>query len=178
MKRLLGVVALVCAGVFATGCVQKGSVNEKQAFTAGLSNYKTASVEVVVPDNVANSAKVKQQLADAVVAKLRGASLFSDVPMSGGDMTVKVNVTNVDAGNKALQAISSTNGGDAEVAATVELFDTKQSKVVGAFDVTGNSKQNGSVSVGGVNMKAVDDTTNTACGAAADQIADYLAKHK
>jgi hypothetical protein len=176
MNRFLGVVALVCAGLLGAGCVQKGSVNEKQAFTAGLSSYKTASVEVVIPDSVANSAKVKQQMADAVVAKLRGASLFSDVPMSGGDMTVKVNITNVDAGSKAAQAI--TGGGDAEVAATVDLFDTKQSKVVGSFDVTGNSKQNSSMTVGGVNMKAVDDTTNTACGAAADQIADYLSKHK
>lgn len=175
MKMLarLGAVALVCAG-----CVQKGSVNERQPFTAHVSDYKTASVEVVIPDSVTNSAKVKQQMADAVTAKLRGASLFSDVPMTGGDMTVKVNITNVDAGSKAAQALSSTNGGDAEVAATVELFDAKASKVVGAFDVTGNSKSDSSVHVGGLNMKAVDDTTNTACGAAADQIADYFLKHK
>jgi hypothetical protein len=158
--------------------VQKGSVNEKVPMTASLSSYKTASVEVNIPDSVANSAKVKQQMNDAVTAKLRAANLFSDVPMSGGDMTVKVNITNVEGGNKAAQAISPVNGGDAEVAATVELFDTKQSKVVGAFDVTGNSKSNSSLSVGGVNMKAVDDTTNTACGAAADQITDYLTKHK
>jgi membrane-associated protease RseP (regulator of RpoE activity) len=174
MNRFLGVVALVCAGL--VGCVQKGTVHEKQAFTGGLSSYKTASVEVVVPDGAPNSARVKQQMVDAVVAKLRGASLFSDVPMAGGDMTVKVNVTNVDDGNKAAQALMGR--GDAEVAATVELVDAHQSKVVGSFDVTGTSAEDSTTHLNGLNLKTVDDTTKTACGAAADQIAAYLAQHK
>jgi hypothetical protein len=91
-------------------------------------------------------------------------------------MTLRVKVTKVDSGNKGLQAMSA--GGDSDVSASVELFDTKQNKVVGAFDVTGNSKKNVNTSVGGVNTKAMEDTTNAALGAAGDEIVAYLEKHR
>src|SRR5262249_29165440 len=97
---------------------------------------------------------------------------FSDVVADGGDVVLKVKVTNVDGGNTAVVALAG-NAGSAEISASVELFD-KASKPIGAFDVKGNSKKNVQTTVGGVNTAAMDDSTKKAFEAAADEIATYL----
>ncbi len=175
MKKLIALACLTIAFA-ASACAKTGTVNETQAFSADLASYKSASVEVQVAPGVTNAEATKTQMTEVVGAKLRERKLFSDTPPSGGDVTVKVKLASVDGGNKAMQAMG--GGGDAEVKANVELFDTKQNKVVGAFDVSGNSKSNSHVSVGGVDTKAMGDATATALAAAADQIADYLDKHR
>lgn len=171
MKRLL-VVWLTL--LFAFGCVQKGSVKEREPLTADLARYKTASVEVDMPTDAKNAETTKTHFQSDLGKKLKDAKIFSDVAPGGGDMIVRVKVTKVDRGNEGMQATGfMANAGAAEVKATVELVDVKQDKVVGSFYVSGNSKSN-------VRTTAddLDDAALTALGAAGDQIVDYLDKHR
>jgi hypothetical protein len=176
MKRWIALLSLVLAAAAGTGCAKTGSVQEKTPLTADLATYKSASIEVDIPSDVKNADTTKTQFASQLGDKLREKKIFAEVSAGGGDMTLRVKVTKVESGNKGLQAMSA--GGDSEVSASVELFDTKQNKVVGAFDVTGNSKKNVNTSVGGVNTKAMEDTTGAALGAAGDEIVAYLDKHR
>jgi len=176
MKRFIALTALVLAVGASVGCAKTGSVQEKTPMSADLASYKSASIEVDLPGDVKNADTTKTQFQSQLGDKLREKKIFAEVAAGGGDMTLRVKVTKVEGGNKGLQAM--TAGGDSEVSASVELFDTKQNKVVGAFDVTGNSKKNVNTSVGGVNTKAMEDTTGAALGAAADEIVAYLDKHR
>ena len=176
MKRWIALLSLVLAAGSGVACVKTGSTMEKAPFTADLATYKSASVEVDMPSDVKNADTSKTQFQSQIGDKLKEKKIFAEVAPGGGDMTLRVKVTKVDGGNKGLQAM--TAGGDSEVSASVELFDTKQNKVVGAFDVTGNSKTNTQTSVGGVNTKAMEDTTGAAFGAAADEIVAYLEKKR
>jgi hypothetical protein len=176
MKRWIALLTLVLAG--AVGCAKTGSVQERTPLTADLATYKSASIEVDIPQEVKNADTAKTHFQSQIGDKLREKKIFAEVAPGGGDMTLRVKVTKVDGGNKGLQALGPSNSGDAEVSMSIELFDSKQNKVVGAFDVTGNSKKNMQTSVGGVNTKAMEDTTDAAFGAAADEIVAYLEKHR
>lgn len=181
MKRWIALLSLsfgVLAAGAQTACVQKGTTAEKAPFTADLATYKSASIEVEIPSDVKNADTTKTQFQSQLGDKLKEKKIFAEVAPGGGDMTLRVKVTKVDGGNKGLQGLGPANSGSSEIAASVELFDTKQNKVVGAFDVTGNSKSNTQTSVGGVNTKAMEDTTGAAFGAAADEIVAYLEKKR
>jgi hypothetical protein len=152
-------------------------VQEKVPLTQDIGAYKSAAVEVEVPSGMKNGDTQKTAFATMLGDRLKDKKLFEVMP-NGADLTLRVKVTSVEAGNKLAQAMGPSAGGDAEVAASVELFDTKQNKSVGAFDVTGNSKKNVQTTVGGVNTAAMEDTTNRALGAVADEIVAYLEKHR
>lgn len=181
MKRWIALLSLVLAGGAGLGgvaCVKTGSAQEKTPFTADLATYKSASIEVEVPSDVKNADTTKTQFQSQLGDKLKEKKIFAEVAPGGGDMTLRVKVTKVDGGNKGLQGLGPANSGSSEIAASVELFDTKQNKVVGSFEVTGNSKSNSQTSVGGVNTKAMEDTTGAAFGAAADEIVAFLEKKR
>ena len=178
MKRWIALLSLVLAAGSGVACVKTGSTMEKAPFTADLATYKSASVEVDMPSDVKNADTSKTQFQSQIGDKLKEKKIFAEVAPGGGDMTLRVKVTKVDGGSKGMQALGPANEGAAQISASVELFDTKQNKVVGAFDVTGNSKTNTQTSVGGVNTKAMEDTTGAAFGAAADEIVAYLEKKR
>jgi len=179
MKRWIAMIGFLLATGAGAGCAKTGSVQEKTPLTADLASYKSASVEIDIPSDVKNADTTKTQFVSDLGAKLKEKKIFADVPPGGGEMTLRVKVTKVDAGNKGLQAMGPPNmAGDAEISASVELFDTKQNKVVGAFDVTGNSKSNTSASINGASTKSIEDTTGAAFGAAANEIVAYLEKHR
>jgi hypothetical protein len=166
---------LILAASLAIGCAKTGDVQEKVPLTADITTYKTASVEVTIPTSVKNAETQKTAFAGTISDKLREKKLFGDVTAGGGELTIKVNVTNVDEGSKLALA---AGGGKSEVSATVDLFDTKRQQSIGQFDVKGNSKKDVHTSVGGVDTQAMEDTTGKALGAAADEIANYLDKHR
>jgi hypothetical protein len=160
------VVAMACAG-----CVTTGTVKEKAPLTADLATFKSASIELDLPDSVKNADTVKTQFQSQLGDKLRAKSIFAQVSPGGGDMAIRVRVLKVDTGNEAVHATGL--GGDAEVSMNVDFVDVKQDKVVGTLFVTGNSKHQ---------VKTIandaEDTTATALGAAGDEIVAYLEKHR
>lgn len=176
MKRWIATISVVLA--FGAGCAKTGSVTEKQPLTQDLSSYRSASIEVDMPSSVKNAETEKTSFVSTIGEKLRERKIFAEVLPGGADMTLRVKVTSLDSGDKGLQALGPSAGGDSQVQASVELFDTKQNKAIGAFDVAGNSKKNTQMSVGGVNTAAMEDTTARALAAAADEIAAYLEKHR
>jgi len=177
MKIRLLLTAAVLSLTSVAACAKTGNVTEKTPVTQDLGVYRTASISVDVPKDVKNSDKHQSTFGSALADKLKSRHLFEVAP-DGGDLVVKVKVTSVDDGSAVLRGLGSGSAGDAKVAATVDLFDTKQSKSVGSFDVVGNSSKNFHSSVGGVDTAAIEDATGRAIGAAADQIADFLEKHR
>jgi hypothetical protein len=172
MKKLVWI-GMVAAAL-AVGCVKTGSVVERTPVSS-LSAYKVAKLEVDVASEIKNAEQTKSEFHSAIAERLKGKKVFNDVVADGGDVFIKVKVTRVTEANKGLQALGPANSGSAEVYVTVEMTD-KDGKAVGAFDVTGNSKKNVQTKVGGVNTAAMEDSTNKALGAAADEIAGYLAQ--
>lgn len=169
---------LICVGLMAiglsVGCAKTGTVTEKTP-VASLAAYKVAKLEVDVGSSIKNAEQQKTAFHSAIADRLKEKKLFADVVADGGDLFIKVKVTKVDEGSKLGQAMGPAGGGETEVSVSVEMTD-KDGKAVGAFDVTGNSKKNGvQTSVGGVNTSAMQDSTGRALGAAADEIAGYLA---
>jgi hypothetical protein len=167
---------LVIAITASLGCVKSGSVVEKQP-VASLAAYKSATISVEAPADMKNVEQHKSGFVSALTARLKDKKIFMEVPPEGGDVSIKVTITKMDAGSTAMQALGNANNGAAEVTATVELFE-KGSKSVGAFEVTGNSKKNSQVSINGVNTAAMEDSTRKAIDAAADEIALYLEKKR
>lgn len=162
---------LVLAMIGAQGCASTGSVREKAPLTADLATYKSASVEVEVPEGMKNADTAKTQFQSQLGDKLRAKNLFSQVSPGGGDMTIRVRVVKVDGGDDLGKA---TNwGSDAEVSMNVDFVDAKQDKVVGTVHVTGDSKH---LVKSGAN--GAEDTTATALGRAGDEIVAYLEKHR
>lgn len=176
MNRLLAMTTLGLSLVL--GCAKTGAVQEKAPLTQDLSTYKSAAVEVEMPQDVKNADTRKSAFVTMVGDRLREKKLFTEIVPASGELTLKIKITSVDEGSKLAQAMGPSAGGDSEVAASVSLFDTKQNKQVGAFDVSGNSKKNVQTSVGGVNTSSMQDTTSRALGAAADEIAAYLEQHR
>lgn len=169
------IVACVIA-LSAVACVKSGTVAEKQP-VASLAAYKTAQLSVEVPGDMKNGEQQKVAFSSAISKRLKEKNIFTEVKPDGGDVAIKVKVTKVDAGSDAMKALGPANSGAAEVAVTVELADAS-AKSLGAFDVTGNSKKNVQTSVGGVNTAAMEDATAKALDAAADEIAEFLAKKR
>ncbi len=173
-KGMIGLAAVVFAA--SMGCVKTGTVAEKQP-VASLAAYKSASISVDAPSEMKNSEKYKSDFNNALAMRLKEKRIFMDVTPDGGDVAIKVKITKMDTGSDVMRAVGPANSGASEVSATVELFD-KESKAIGAFDVTGNSKKNVQTSVGGVNTAAMEDSTNKAIEAAAEEIALYLEKKR
>ncbi|HEY8078176.1 MAG TPA: DUF4410 domain-containing protein [Labilithrix sp.] len=172
MKKGFAIAALVLA--LAAGCVKKGDVTERTP-VGDLGAYGQTAVSVEVPDKVKDSAKHQQNLTNALVERLKKKG-FDVVATDAATMIVKVKVMDVDEGSSL--AAGMTGGGDAKVAMSVDLVAQKESKSLGSFDVTGNSKSNSHTSIGGVDTKAIEDRASTAMEAAADQIADFLASKR
>jgi hypothetical protein len=178
LGNVLAVVTVVGMGALGLGCAKTGSVQERAPLTQDIATYRSAAVEVDIPTSVKNAETQKTAFATMIGDKLREKKIFAEIVPTSGELTLRVKVTAVEQGNKMAQAMGPGAGGDSEVAATIDLFDAKQNKSVGAFDVTGNSKKNTQTSVGGVNTAAMEDTTGRALGAAADEIVAYLEKHR
>lgn len=99
---------------------------------------------------------------------------MTDVVAEGGDLTLKITINKLDKP----MSIAGVPGGESDTTASVDLFDSKASKSVGAFDISATSKRSTSTSVGGVNTKTGDDPRKRALEAAADQVASYIEKHR
>lgn len=178
MRVLRWLGAMVVGACLVVGCAKTGSVQEKAPLTQDLAAYRSAAVSVELPPSVKNAEQHKVAMASGLTDRLREKKIFAEVVTENADLAIKIVVTSVDEGSALARGIGPAAGGDAQVAASVDLFDTKQGKSVGAFDVTGNSKKNVQSSVGGVNTAAVEDSTGRALGAAADEIVAYLEQHK
>lgn len=171
--RLHSLVVVVCLGV--VGCVSRGTVSEKAPVTQDLGSFKTATISIAVAEGIENPDVYKSQLSNYLEADLKEQHLFTDVPASGGDLTIKVSLATLE---KPSGFAAATGGGSSEGTGTVELIDTKASKSLGAFDMTANSKQQVRTSVNGVDTKTGEDPRKRVMIAAADQIAAYIASHR
>jgi flagellar basal body L-ring protein FlgH len=173
MKRTWIMVCALALASATPACVKKGSVTEASPMASGISAFRTAHVTVAGPP----SAKNIEVLKTSILQKLTDTKLFAEVRADGGELLVQVVVKEVDQGS-ALATQLGGNAGAAEVQMDVTFVSTKDQKTVGQIAVMGNSKQNGSTSLGGVDMRALDDQTATAYAQAADQLATYLMAHR
>jgi hypothetical protein len=171
-SKLLLVLGAFCLAV-AAGCAH-GSVVEKAPVTADLGSYKTATIAVTVGAGIEKPDVHKSQCALAIEKQLKEKKLFSDVVADGGDLVIKVSLNKVNEGGQILGAAT----GETEVAAAVELFDSKQNKAVGAFDATGSSKRNTSTSINGTNTSAFGAKSALAHESLGEQVATFIESHR
>lgn len=150
-------------------CAKPGTVVEKTP-VADLGAYQSASISVDVDPSVDNPDVQKSQLSGFVEKDLKEKSLFANVVPDGGDLAIKIKIAKLDK--------PSLLAPETDMSGSVELFDSKAGKAVGAFDVTGSSKRNTSTSINGVNTNTGEDARKRALQAAAEQIADLIASHK
>lgn len=160
--------------VLGVGCANAATVTEKSPVTQDLGAFHTATVAVTVAPGIENPDVFKSQLTTFVESRLKEKKLFTEVVAEGGDLTLKITINKLDKP----MSIAGVPGGESDTTASVELFDAKASKSVGAFDISATSKRNTSTSVGGVNTKTGDDPRKRALEAAADQVASYIEKHR
>jgi len=165
---------LVLSVILGVGCANASTVTEKSPVTQDLSAYRTATIVVTVSDGVDKPDAFKSLLGTFLDAKLKEQKLFADVVAEGGDLTLKVNITKLD---KAA-SIAGIPAGETDATASVELFDAKASKALGAFEITASSRQSSNVSVNGVRTTAADDPRNRAIRATSDRIAAYIETHR
>ena len=170
--RLQSLVVVLCLGVAA--CVSKGTVSEKAPVTQDLGAFKTASISVAVADGIENPDVYKSQLTTYLESSLKEQHLFTDVPATGGDLTIKVTLKTLEKP----PSFAGVPGGSSEGTGSVELVDTKAAKSIGAFDMTANSKQSVRTSVNGVDTSTGTDPRKRVMIAAADQIATFIASHR
>jgi len=156
------------------GCANTGTVVEKTPVTQDLSAYHTATIAVDVDPSVDNPDVQKSQMSTFVEKNLRDKKLFADVVADGGEIVLKIKITKLDKP----MTLAGVPGGQSDMEGSVELFDSKANKAVGAFDVTGSSKRNTSTSIGGVNTNTGEDPRKRALQAAADQIASFIESHR
>jgi hypothetical protein len=168
MNRYAWIVLVALAG-----CAKTGTVVEKTPVTQDLSAYHSASIAVEVDASIENPDVQKSQLSTFLEKNLRDKKLFSDVVADGGDLAIKIKITKLDKPT----TIAGVPGGSSDMSGSVELFDSKASKAIGAFDVTGTSSRSTSTSIGGVNTNTGEDPRKRALQAAADQIAEFIESH-
>lgn len=156
------------------GCAKTGTVVEKTPVTQDLSAYHSVTIAVEVDASIENPDVQKSQLSTFLEKDIRDKKLFADVVADSGELAIKIKITKLDKP----MTIAGVPGGQSDMEGTVELFDAKQSKSVGAFDVTGTSKRNTSTSIGGVNTNTGEDPRKRALQAAADQIAEFIEGHR
>ena len=173
MRHLLRSVIVVAA--LSIACVKTGSSVERVPISENIAQYRTASAQLDIPHDVKDPHKLRDRFFETLGEELADRKLFR-LQGDGAELLIRVKVTHVEAGSRAAMAFNV--GGDAEIAATVELVDLRQQKTIGVFDVTGNSKKQGNSHVGGVNTKVWEDNTGRAFGAAAEEIAGFLEKQR
>ncbi len=166
----LGVALGVALG---SGCVKKGDVTEASPILVSVSTFKTASVTLTAPPEANTAGLLKASL----MSKLRESKLFADVPEEGGELVIQLNVKSIDKGS-ALATQLAGNAGAAEVTLEVTFIASTDKKTIGQVFVSGNSKQDSSTTIGGIDTRLGSDQTARAYAAAADQVVEYLSKHR
>lgn len=178
MRKFIVLGSMAVALVLSAGCAKKGTVAEGAPMTQSISAYKTAALKIEGQMGEKNSGKNQDAFKAALAKGLKEKNIFADLGAdeAASDLVIKVSTSKVDEGS-ALGAGLGT-GGDAEVALDIQFMDTKQGKSIGKIAVSGNSKKDVSVTAGGVNTDAVADRTSRAFAAAANQVVEYLDKHR
>lgn len=170
MKRVFASIALAMA----LACTPSGTVHETAPVTKDLSAYRSASIAVNVTGKTEKPDVHKSQLSLAIEKQIKEKNLFAEVVPDKGDLEIRVNLDKIDEGG----TMGGLAAGDTDVAASVELFDTKDNKAIGGFQATGTSKSNTHTSIGGVDTKTGSSQSASAHAHLAEQIATYIASHK
>jgi hypothetical protein len=173
------VIGIALAALTASACVKTGAVTEVQPFTGKVSTYGEAVVWVTAAD--AELETHAPALSESFAGQLTESGLFaavteSDGAAAGGDLQIKLEIVELDAGSGAARAFNV--GGEAVIRVAVELTDIGEQKVVARLDVEGNSARTSETTVGGVNTKWFDNLTNRAIVAAGQQLIEYLEEKK
>ncbi len=156
--------------IFLGGCASTGKITTTVPVTTKLSNYKTMLFNI--SSNIPDSSEETVQLESMTIAKLREKGLFQKIFVTSSSPDVQPDLK-LNAKIVALKKVSSgarvmvgAMAGRAGIDVEVELFDLKESKVLGTFLAQGRSS-GGTVFAG---------TTPQAVERAVEQIAEFIQK--
>jgi hypothetical protein len=170
-KMVVGALVVAFAS---TGCVKKGSVTEAAPLLTSVSVFKSVQITVSGSPSVVGLDELKSTLQQ----KLMAAKIFTEVRPEGGDLQLQVVVTKSEKASE-LGTMFGGNSGAAEVQMDVKFVSSKDQKTLGQVAIMGNSKQNTSTSVGGIDTRALGgNQILKAYDQAADQLVEYLQKHR
>jgi hypothetical protein len=163
----LALMALFALVLFA--CVKTGSVAVKKPIAKESLPPPERSVAVVVNNPDPEWQRDADGLRDGLLAAFHEKKWWK--PGGEPDATFEITLTDFDKGNKAARMFAGT--GEAELRASV-VIRGKDGAEIGAFDVTGNSRRQSSVTVGGYNTSWGDSLPGRAVHATVEQIVEQV----
>lgn len=177
--------ALGCVLLFA-GCSKPEYIMPSVPLTQDMGVYRSANVEVVVPDGMTNAASIQSGLKEGLAKELRMQNVVVETGVPEPDVLVKVTVVDLDLGSELARATAgsaaSLLGGDGEGSITVQVdvTDVKKAGQLAAFNALGVSKDPGEmqVRVNGLNLAVDKDVAARSIGFASREIARYLKTRK
>jgi hypothetical protein len=157
IRRLLFALVLVVA-------CHRAELIENVPTVTSLSSFRTASLVFARSDGQKNDADdALSDIHDAVKERIEGTKVFQSVSDGGNaDLLIRVILLGV---------------GDASVSIGVELINTKNSALVGRFQVGAQPDRKGPSTGGSLNIE-FDSKTQQAIESAAREIGNYIEDHK
>jgi len=179
MKNYLGVILL--AGLIG-GCASHSTTSQSMVMKADFSQYSTVGITVI--DNTEIDEKIyPEELEKIAVARLSKDKLFSNVirietpeAVSTVDLLIQATITRIKQPNAAM-TIFMAGGDGAEVDVKFVFLDAKTNETVGSIDITGDSKNMGTSSVGGFGVTGPAAFTEKALENLSDGLAQYIIEH-
>lgn len=161
------IASLFCLQTFAAACATQGQVVETSPILSPLGSYKKVAIIVHHPDPSAkNAAQHVSGCRAALKAGLVEAHAFEILNDDMGchaDLVMIVTLSSVETSEFGL--LNGTKR--SEVTLDIDLADPKTMASVGAVSINANSDTNTRLSVGGLDMKNLEDTVKIACESAA-----------
>jgi hypothetical protein len=179
-RRLSAFFAVACFSVAMAGCATSSTLTEAKPLPAGVVSYKSFGIrmKVALPEDTGGkySAKFAQYLATKLAEEKVFAQIVTD-PAAPADLVVTLQFTRIERPGGAMSVLSSSSA-NAEVELDGVFTAASSAEPVGAFHVTGNSKNRARSSVGGFGVTSSEDYTDTAIEEAAEKLAALLASRR
>jgi Domain of unknown function (DUF4410) len=156
--------------IFLGGCASTGKISTTVPMTVKLSTYKTMLLNI--SSQIPESSEEMVQLESMTIAKLRDKGLFEKIivgsssPDAQADLRLKAKIVALKKVSSGARVMVGAMAGRAGIDVEVELFDLKESKILGTFIAQGRSS-GGTVFAG---------TTPQAIERAVEQIVEFIQK--
>ena len=163
--------------LFVSSCVHTGEFKEQVPFTANLNSYNNVFLSATSEN--AENAKLAESFQKYAVADITDAAFFKSIsatPASGQDLEIALKLTNYVGGSNGLRALHM--GGESVIEFHGQFIDLKTKKILGTFDLSGNSARKSEVSIQGVNTSWGDALEYRAVLAATEQLENFIKDKK
>ncbi len=162
------------------GCASTGEITELQKFSGTVDQHKKVVILLKANSKVEKDNQYRERFGRILAKAIAKTELFDHVgvnKLSGATLKLLVQFNKISEPND-LTSVFANSLANSEIEVTAILAEsTPAIRKLSSLTVTGNSKQRGRSTVGGIGVTEATDYTETAMEEAADRIAHYLVQH-